>query len=554
MNKLQTEKRMDNNNWWKWGDPNQSQHLSQYPKLINFLESEWSVKLADDFKIPHEFDLPESKFQESNFNDLFHQLNNNQFSNSKIDRLRYAIARSYHDVIKVFSNQILHYPDFILFPESNKDIDHILEVANNNQISIVTYSGGSNVTGATEVDDRLTLVLNMTRMNSLLEMDEISETATFQAGIYGPELEKILNEKGFTLGHFPQSFEYSTLGGWVATRSAGQESGLYGKIEDMVLGVNVKCPSGNIEHVDFPKHASGIDFHHLFVGSEGTLGVITEVKVQISRLPQQYSWSVALFKDFESGANAIRQMVQEGIHPSITRLSDATETKMLSLMSHSNPTGIKKVIQNFVKKRLKNQGYTQPCILMMRFAIRNVADKIQPDAAKAICKINGAKILPANVSSTWEENRFALPYLRDTMVEHRILIDTFETVTYWSNLQSLYTSVKSSLEKDSDFFTKKGQLFCHVSHAYETGASLYFTMLIPQEKGNELAQWKKYKETVSIALTNAGGAISHHHGVGKDHQQWYQQKLSKNAQSLLKNVKKQLDPNNILNPGKLFDE
>ena len=389
-------------------------------------------------------------------------------------------------------------------------------------------------------------------MNKLLDIDTVSETATFEAGIYGPELEKILNQKGFTLGHFPQSFEFSTLGGWIATRSAGQESGLYGKIEDMVLGIKTICPSGTIEHTDFPRHASGIDFHHLFVGSEGTLGVISEAKMKISKLPKEYIWTVALFKDFESGAKSIREMVQSGIHASITRLSDVTETKILSLMSNSESTGLKKMLQDWFKTRLKKQGYTNPCILMMRFAIQNDIDKQQPKIAQRFCKANGGKSLPANVSSTWEENRFALPYLRDTMVEHRILIDTFETVTYWNNLQNLYKSVNEALKTKSNFMQEGGHLFCHISHAYSTGASLYFTMLVPHQVGQELEQWNTCKKIVSDAVIEAGGAISHHHGVGKDHQKWYLQKLSPEAKKLLIEVKKHLDPNSILNPDKLF--
>ncbi|MCP4443706.1 MAG: FAD-binding oxidoreductase [Aureispira sp.] len=546
---------MENNTWWKWGNPKESQHLSEYPKLIAYLEEVWGCKIKDDFKIPSNFDVPTTTFLAEDFSNTFPKLSKNQFSNSKTDRLRYAIARSYHDIIKVFKNQILSYPDFVVYPESEDDIVHILEQANLKNIKIITYSGGSNVTGATEVEknDQLTLVLNMTRLNNLVEIDGDSLTATFQAGIYGPELEKILNKKGFTLGHFPQSFEYSTLGGWVATRSAGQESGLYGKIEDMVLGLEVITPTGTIKHIDFPRHASGIDFYHLFVGSEGTLGVISKAKMRISKLPKDYIWTVALFKDFESGSNAIKDMIQAGIHASITRLSDATETKFLSLMSNSVKSGFKAQIEKLMKARLKRKGYTNPCILMMRFAIKNETDRYAPVIAKSICKKNGSTSLPANVSSTWEEKRFALPYLRDTMVEHRLLIDTFETITYWSNIKNLYDTVHRSLKSNSDFFAKKGLLFCHISHAYETGASLYFTMLIQQEKGQELEQWKRYKKIVSDTLIEAGGAISHHHGVGKDHQKWYLQKLSPESQELLKVIKKHLDPNNILNPNKLYD-
>lgn len=546
---------MNNDNWWRWGNPNEAQNLKDYPKLIDHFEELWSIKLKNNFKIPDKFEIPLPSFTLEDFKSIFPKLKEDQFSNSNEDRLKYSIARSYHDILKVFKNTIRSYPDFILFPKSEEDIKHILNTCNNNNIKLITYGGGSNVTGATDCDNshEKIAMLNMTRMNAMSALDDESLTATFQAGIYGPELEKHLNGKGYTLGHFPQSFEFSTLGGWIATRSAGQESGLYGKIEDMVLRLKVLCPSGSLEHQDFPKHASGIDFHSLFIGSEGTLGIITSAKMKISKLPGSYNWTVALFKDFQHGSLAIKEMVQNGIHASITRLSDAEETKILSLMSHSEKSFAKTQIEKWVKARLIKKGYDRPCLLMMRFAIKQPSDKMQITDAKAICKKHNAKILPSNISSTWEKKRFSLPYLRDTMIEHRLLIDTFETVTYWSNLNDLYNGIRKALAERSDFFEKKGLLFCHISHAYETGASLYFSMIVPQEKNQELEQWKQYKTVVSDAISELGGAISHHHGVGKDHQQWYLQKLSLNAQKLLQTIKHELDPKNILNPGKLFD-
>jgi len=546
---------MNDNNWWRWGNPKEAQDLQDYPKLVTFLEDLWKVKLNNDFQIPTNFSVPETAFSKADFSQTFPKLKESQFSNTDADRLKYAIARSYHDIIKVFKDAIQTYPDFVLFPESEEDVRQILDICNTKNIKLITYSGGSNVTGATDRDAQHSrvAVLNMTRMKSLIDLDENSLTATFQTGIYGPELEQILNKKGYTLGHFPQSFEFSTLGGWIATRSAGQESGLYGKIEDMVLGLKAYCPNGTIEHQDFPKHASGIDFHSLFVGSEGTLGVITSAKMKIAKLPASYEWVVSIFKDFKSGSTAIQKMVQGGIHVSIVRLSDADETQMLSKMSNTKKTFVKMQLEKWVKSMLKRKGYTHPCILMMRFAIKHPSDKGQMNTAKSICKKNGGKMMPANVSATWEEKRFALPYLRDTMVEHRIMIDTFETVTYWGNLDHLYTGVRKALEEKSDYFDKNGLLFCHISHAYETGASLYFSMIARQDKNQELEQWQRNKNIVSDAITKLGGAISHHHGVGADHQQWYLQKLSPNAQNLLLAIKKELDPNNILNPGKLFD-
>lgn len=548
--------------WWKWGDPDKSIHLNRYPKLKRFLEEKWNKKLVDDLKLPENVShIPATSYTIADLKSIFPNLKPDQFSIDNNDRLRYAIGKSYHDIIRIFISDKVKAPDFILFPESQDDIVHILKQTEKHKINIITFSGGSNVTGAVEIENKEVPVcsLNMQRMNRLIDIDTISYTATFEAGIYGPQLEKILNEQGFTLGHFPQSFEFSMLGGWLATRSAGQESGLYGKIEDMVLGLKVITPQGVIEHADYPKHASGIDIYPLFIGSEGTLGVIVQAKMRIHRKPQKYKWVVALFKDFESGAAALRNMVQSGIHPAVSRLSDPEETKILSLFSNVVRKGVKKLIHNLMKSYLISKGYQKPCILMLRFAIENESNgracpsTTAAKAAAQIAKAYQAKLLPASVSANWEKSRFELPYLRDTLIEHHILIDTFETVTYWKDLLTLYDHIKNTLNKESDYFEKGGLLFCHISHIYQTGASLYFTLIAPQEKGNELNQWIEIKEIVSNAITDHGGAISHHHGIGKDHRSWYLQKLTSGEQELLKVIKQHLDPNDILNPGKLFD-
>jgi len=544
------------NNFWRWGDPSKAIHLNHFPKFKSFLQEKWDCELKIDFPVPDlENRISESKFSESDFSAIFSSLSQNQFSNSKADRIKYGFGKSYHDLIRIFTGNIPPLPDFVLFPENEKEVALILEQASKQKINIVPFSGGSNVTGAFELntEKQITCCVNLQRMKQLISIDETSHTAVFETGIFGPELESILNEKGFTLGHFPQSFEYSTLGGWLATRSGGQESGQYGKIEDIVLGLKVVTPSGNISTTDFPKHASGIDTFRLFIGSEGTLGIITQAKIKIHKLVNNHEWVVALFKSFEEGTAAVSGLLQQGIHPGIARLSDALETKLFSTMRNSESQGLKKLVSSFIKSRVESKGFTEPCILMFRFAIKNPSDSAAVKFSKNFLEAHNAFLLPSSTSGNWAEHRFTLPYLRDTLIEHRVMIDTFETVAYWKDINTLYATVKKSLNY-SDFYQKGGLLFCHMSHVYETGACLYFTMIAPMENGNEEQQWLNYKTIVTDALIQSGGAVSHHHGVGKDHQRWYLQTTSTEEKQLLQSVKKYLDPNNIMNPGKLFDE
>lgn len=550
------------NKWWKWGNPQNATHLNHFPKLRVFLEEKFNTTLSDDLPLPDiaPFMKP-PRINETLIKKLFPFLKPAQISIDNSERLLYAFGKSYKDIIKSLTVKEFSTPDFILFPECIEDISRILKIAAENKIKIITFGGGSNVVGAFSsaedlgpaVEYNAVCTLNMQRLNSLIDIDEFSHTATFETGIFGPHLEKILNEKGFTLGHFPQSFEYSTLGGWLALRSAGQESGLYGKIEDMVLWLKVVSPSGIVENIDFPKHACGTDIQNLFLGSEGTLGIIVQAKLRIHKKPLYYSWKIALFKNFNQGTEAVREIVQQGIHPAIMRLSNEQETHMFSLLSHNKKSRIQLLLEGFFKTRLKKKGYSQPCILMMRFAIRNKSDITAAEIAIKIALSKGAKPLPSSLASNWENSRFSLPYLRDTLVEHRVLIDTFETVTYWKNLLPLYNKVKSSLETKCDYFQKGGILLCHISHVYETGASLYFTMMVPQVWGREYEQWQKLKQVVSDTIVESGGAISHHHGIGKDHQMWFLKQMNPGAGKIFALIKHHFDPDNILNPGKLWN-
>ena len=540
-------------NIWRWGNPTNAVHLSHFPKLKLFLEKKFGTKLNPDIKIP-DFKISSSRFSESELKNIFSELKQNQISLKEADRLRYTFGKSYYDVIRMLTSSTFFSPDFILFPETIEDITYILKQTEKNKIKIITFGGGSNVIGAFDTDASSSVcILNMERLNRLVEIDYNSHTATFETGIFGPKLEKILNEKNFTLGHFPQSFEFSTLGGWLALRSAGQESGLYGKIEDIVLQMKIVTPVGIIENIGFPRHACGPDFHHLFLGSEGTLGIIAQAKLRIHKKPKSYFWKIALFKNFESGAEALQEIIQSGIHPAVARLSDVQETQLSSLISHSKKSGLQTIIQSTMKAWLKSKGYGEPSVLMMRFAVNNESDFTAAKVVSEITKKHGAQKLPSSIAASWESTRFSLPYLRDTLVEHRILIDTFETVTYWNNLIPIYHHIKNALKSNSNYFNKGGILLCHISHVYETGASLYFTMIAPQEKENEILQWQQLKKNVSDAITENGGAISHHHGIGKDHQSWYLQQLNPETKKLLRAIKNHLDPENTLNPGKLID-
>jgi len=385
-------------------------------------------------------------------------------------------------------------------------------------------------------------------MNRVLDIDAISLTATVEAGISGPKMEDELNKKGFTLGHFPQSFQFSVLGGWIATRSAGQVSTKYGKIEDMVESLTIISPAGRLDTKAVPASASGPQLKQVLVGSEGTLGVITKAKLRIHRVPTVRRYEGLMFKSFRDGINAIRETMQSGLTPAMMRLSDPDETTV-SLMLSPQKTTTKLGLW-----MLQQLGYTpsQECVMILGVEGDHTAVKAERQVAVRACKRNGAFAIGRGVGSTWLNERFELPYLRDVLLDHCILVDTLETATTWDKLEALHGAIKKSIEEAIAEMDVAGLAFAHVSHAYRDGASIYYTLVAPQVKGKEVQQWLRIKKAATDCIMRDGGTLSHHHGIGKDHAPWIKQELGGNGLALLRAIKEQLDPEGIMNPGKLL--
>jgi alkyldihydroxyacetonephosphate synthase len=473
------------------------------------------------------------------------------FSTEKYDRLTHSLGRSYLDLVNLRRGLIPNPPDAVVYPKDENEVAKLLRFASVNRISVVPFAGGSSVVGGVEPmrprGVKGTITVDLRRMNRVLDVDTVSLTATVEAGISGPKLEDELNARGFTLGHFPQSFQFSVLGGWIATRSAGQVSTKYGKIEDMVESITLVSPTGRLDTKPVPASASGPDLKQVLVGSEGTLGVITKAKLRTCHVPTVRRYEGLMFKSFRDGINAIRETMQSGLIPTMMRLSDPDETTV-SLMLSSQ--GITTRLGLWMLKRL---GYvpTHQCVMILGVEGEHSAVKAERQVAVKACKRNGAFAIGKGVGRTWLDERFELPYLRDVLLDHCILVDTLETATTWDKLEALHGAVKKSIEEAIAEMGVTGLAFAHVSHAYPDGASIYYTLVAPQVKGQEAQQWLRIKKAATDCIMRNGGTLSHHHGIGKDHAPWIIEELGENGLALLKAMKKQLDPEGIMNPGKL---
>jgi alkyldihydroxyacetonephosphate synthase len=551
-----------NKDWWKWGNNNEFRHLSEYPKMKKMLEDRWEISLKEDFVPVKNFPVVEiSDKKKEEIKDIFATIPSKKLSFKAADRLSMAIGKSYFDALRVLKYDNIVLPDAILSPTTHDEVDYILLKASEHNVIITPFGGGTNVVGSLTNDNlrnksAIRITINLREMSKLIAINGAEMTATFQSGILGPVLEKALNEKGYTLGHFPQSFEYSTLGGWIVTRSAGQASTMYGKIEDLVESLKVATPAGTIHTPNFTHDAVGINIMPLFFGSEGTLGIVTEATVKIKKIPRHKRWVCGLFPNFEAGADFFQEAIQNGVKPSVIRLSDANETALFSKLASEKseePTFFENLKKEAQKVVLKWKNLDHPCLMMMCLEQFGPNTASQAVFTKSLIEKHGGMVAPEIIGKKWEEGRFKTPYMRDTMMEHRIFVDTMETYVPWENVKEMHAILGKELAKSKAFNKEKGYFLAHISHVYASGACMYFTLFTPMQINREIEQWQELKNLIMNVFMENNGTISHHHGVGADHQKWYLKYSDPLSLEVLRAVKKQLDPKNILNPGKLYN-
>lgn len=457
-------------------------------------------------------------------------------------RANHAYGKYYTGLLKLRKADIPTPPDAVLYPRSEDDIVKILEICNKNKIAVTPLGGQSSVTRGVETP-KGGISLDLTKhFNKVLEVNEINSTVKVQAGMFGPAFEEYLNNFGnkYSCGHFPQSFEYSTVGGWVAAKGAGQASTGYGKIEDMVLSLKVVTPAGIINTKTYPACAQGWDLYPVFIGSEGILGVITEVTMKIRKYrPENTKYASFIFKNFESAVEAMRTVMQSGIGvPHLFRISDPEETEIAFKTKDFDGT--------FADKFLNVLGYKSGGRCLMFVSVEG--SKSYPNqlmkSIKKITKKYGAFSLGTKPTKKWLEQRYSSAYLRDPLMDLGIMTDTLETAVMWDNLIPLWSAVRKYL-KSRD----KTVVMVHISHVYENGANLYFTFLSPMKKGDELKDYIEYHKGIIETVQANNGSLSHHHGVGRTLAPWMEKELGKESISFMQAIKDHFDPNGIMNPG-----
>jgi alkyldihydroxyacetonephosphate synthase len=464
-------------------------------------------------------------------------------------RLRHSAGKGYPDLIRLRSGHIEEAPDAVVLPEDREAVVAVLDVCAREGVAVVPFGGGTSVVGGVNPlrgGFERVISLDLSRLRSV-SVDRRSLTARLGPGLTGPQAEHTLADAGMTLGHFPQSFELATIGGFAATRSAGQASSGYGRFDDLVTAVRLSAPVGELRTRDTPHSAAGPALRELVVGSEGVLGVITEVAVRVRPAPEQRRYEAWVAPDFASGAEIVRLLAQRDVLPDVIRLSDREETRV-SLALAGTEGVARRALDSYLRLRRREGG----CILITGWEGEREAVSRRRSLAGRALRGGGAVSLGARPGRAWYAGRYEGPYLRDELLDLGYMVETLETAHTWTQLDGLYEAVRGAIAAALEAEGTPGLAFCHISHAYRDGASLYFTFLARRSPGREIEQWQGVKEAASEAIVGAGGTITHHHAVGSDHARYMAAEVGELGLEVLRAVKQRLDPAGIMNPGKLL--
>jgi alkyldihydroxyacetonephosphate synthase len=525
--------------WDAWGDPHRTTALSD--AQLSMVHDLLKVSAADVDAVPYEqVRLRPSRLADADRDAIAGVVGKEHVSTADADRLPRAGGKSTLDLLRRKSRDEQDAPDAVVVPGTDAELLALLTLCEQRGIAVVPFGGGTSVVGGLDPDrDGFTSVisLDLRRFDALESLDQVNQEAVLGAGLPAPEAERLLAERGFELGHYPQSFKYATIGGFAATRSSGQNSAGYGRFDDLVRGLRVVTPRGVLDvGAAAPKTAAGPDLRQLFLGSEGAFGVITAVRVRVHPVPETKAHEAWRFPDFATGAAALRAVEQLGTGPTVLRLSDEVETALnLATVDDAGAAA-------------PNPG---GCLSITVFEGPPALVAARHEATRGVLLAHGGTSLGADPAKHWEERRFEAPYLRDPLLAEGALVETLETATSWSNLAALKQVVTQTIQAKFSELDSISLVLCHISHVYDTGASLYFT-IIGAQRGDAIAQWTQIKAAVNDALVGNGGTITHHHAVGADHRKWMTDEIGPLGVEILRAVKATLDPVGILNPGKLI--
>ena len=531
--------------WWGWGDPSTAPELDDEARgmlrdWVGELEPWPLATEIDGFEIPDAQPLPQA---------LLDAVGAERVFTSTEDRVRHATGCGYPDLARLRRGSLEAAPDAVLLPADADAVARVIAVCAEEGIAVVPFGGGTSVVGGIEpvrgAHPRL-VSLDLAGLRDV-EVDRRSLTARLGAGLRGPEAESELGAEGLTIGHFPQSFQYATIGGFAATRSAGQASSGYGRFDALVSSVRLLTPGGEIHTRRTPHTAAGPALRELVIGSEGVLGVIPDVTVRVRPAPAVRRFEAWIAESFEAGAEIVRALAQGSGLPDVIRVSDEEETRVS--LALSGPRGVSgRLFERYLGLRRRRGG----CLIVVGIDGDEESVARRPARAVRAHRAGGAPNRGASAGRSWDRGRFDGPYLRETLMGMGAIVETLETSDTWSRIGDLHRAVGDAIRGALNAEGTPGLAFCHLSHAYPDGASLYFTYVARARRGAELEQWGAVKRAASEAIVAAGATITHHHAIGRDHLPYMEAEVGSSGIEALRAIKERFDPAGIMNPGKLI--
>ncbi|MGI3779608.1 MAG: FAD-binding oxidoreductase [Janthinobacterium lividum] len=546
--------------WWGWGVEGVSFHWEDKPAFPAFVSRAVGIDITQAPESPksiEELHVPAPQISDDVRGRLTDAVGATNVAYDDLERVVHTYGKSLRDLLRLRAADLPRVPDAVVYPGSEDDVRALVDLAGDSDLVLIPFGGGSNISGSLHPlpeETRTVVSVDLGRMDQVLDLDEDSGLARVQAGVLGPDLEEQLGRRGWTMGHFPDSFTHSTLGGWVATRSSGMQSDKYGDIARISRGMRVVQPGGTLVVRGVPSTSTGPSTREMILGSEGRLGIITEVTVQVHRIPENRLMLAYLFPSFEAGLAAMQEISSSDAHPSVTRVSDQYETQMsLATRKASKGFSISSTVGNGLFKLLERRGWDldQACLSFIGYEGGRAHVAHEKGIVNAIIKAHGGVGLGKGPAVLYDQKKFDTPYIRDFLLDRGGAADVSETAAPWSRLLPLYNAVVENVRKVYADLGVTGWIMCHLSHSEHSGACLYFTFAFAHDAVDPIAQYDRVKEALQGTFIESGGTLSHHHAVGTEHSRWLGDDISAQGVVMVQGIIDTVDPTHQLNPGKI---
>jgi alkyldihydroxyacetonephosphate synthase len=547
--------------WWGWGAEGTEFSFADKPKFAPFVMDVLGVDVTKPAPRVRDFaslDVPASQLTPSLRATLVDAIGEEYVIDDDELRVVHAFGRGVRDLVRVRRGQLGRVPDVVVYPGSEDDVVAIVDAACEADAVVIPYGGGSNIVGALEAvpaETRQVVSVNLGRMNKVLEIDDDAGLARIQAGVLGPDMEVQLNAKGWTLGHFPDSFMWSTVGGWIATRSSGMQSDKYGDIADVTRGLRMVMKGQVLSLRPLPSSSSGPSVREMVLGSEGRLGIITEAWMNVHRLPPVREIQAYFFPNYDAGLEAMTELAASDAAPSITRVMDANETQF-SMANGKKSSRVSHLLTRAIQEVMTRKGWDLEKIALAFVGYEGTAVHVRYEKSMVgkIVTRNGGMGVGKGPGVLYDQKKYDVPYIRDFLLDRGIPADVSETATPWSLMKTMHDKTVAAAYKAMEEAGIQGFVMCHLSHSYHSGACQYFTFAINDASEHNMETYDRVKRAIQQSFMENGGTISHHHGVGEEHSPWLYQDISPAGVFIQRKLFEGVDPGQNFNPGKIIHD